>query len=191
MDTAIATEIQALQQDKAAMISSLEGKGVVVPDGSGFDSFASLIDSINTKKVHFATRTLFEGSSSGWMTFENISFEPKALVFSCLQTVKNTVPHIPDVSGKSSYCLWSYHYSYLLTPDQTPGLLNAIYAMRNPNPNVTPLEYVSTISSSHSLSQDAVTGLWTVRVGRDDTAVSAFRYAGNANGIPYQLIVLG
>ena len=42
----IATEIQRLQTDSAAIASAIAAKGVTVPSGSGFDDYASLISSI-------------------------------------------------------------------------------------------------------------------------------------------------
>ena len=44
----IASEIQALQQDKSDIATAISNKGVTVPSGSGFDSFASLINDIPT-----------------------------------------------------------------------------------------------------------------------------------------------
>lgn len=44
----IASEIQALQQDKSDIATAISNKGVTVPSGSGFDSFANLISNIPT-----------------------------------------------------------------------------------------------------------------------------------------------
>lgn len=43
----IATEIQRLQTDSAAIASAITAKGVTVPSGSGFDDYASLIGQIS------------------------------------------------------------------------------------------------------------------------------------------------
>lgn len=44
----IASEIQRLQADSAAIAQAIEAKGVTVPSGSGYDDYASLIGQIST-----------------------------------------------------------------------------------------------------------------------------------------------
>ncbi len=44
----IASQIEALNQDKEDIASAIEAKGVTVPSGSGFRSFAGLISNIPT-----------------------------------------------------------------------------------------------------------------------------------------------
>ena len=46
----IASQIEALSQDKEDIAAAIADKGVTVPSGSGFRNFADLIESISDRK---------------------------------------------------------------------------------------------------------------------------------------------
>lgn len=72
----IASEIQALQQDKSDIATALTNKGVTVPDGSGFDSFSTLVDNIDQRKFQASGSTTFLADTA-LFEIRNLPFRPK------------------------------------------------------------------------------------------------------------------
>lgn len=69
----IASEIQALQQDKSDIATAIANKGVTVPSGSGFDSFAGLINDIPSGgigKIEYLEGTVIPASDTNYIEIE-------------------------------------------------------------------------------------------------------------------------
>lgn len=78
----IASEITRLQTDSANIASAISAKGVVVPSGSGYDDYASLIASIPSGGGGTAKIEEIRDSGSGGTTieFEGLKGEPIAFM---------------------------------------------------------------------------------------------------------------
>lgn len=69
----IASEIQALQTDKDNIATAISNKGVTVPSGSGFDSFAGLINDIPSGgigKIEYLEGTVIPASDTNYIEIE-------------------------------------------------------------------------------------------------------------------------
>lgn len=177
----IASEIQALQQDKSDIATAISNKGVTVPSGSGFDSFASLISSF--PNLYYTKISLTENTNS--ISFQT-NFEPKFIFFSCQYPWNSIKNYLDDVSGKEVRQIYYYYYckeNYLYN-----DYSNSIYlplAFQKSNDGI----YNPTTVSHHTIQSE---NIFTTTISRNDTSVAAWRFAGSINvPINYNIIVLG
>ena len=97
----IASEIQALQQDKSDIATAISNKGVTVPSGSGFDSFAGLINDIPSggSNIQTGTFTVASDSDNYWITYPS----DKIVAFAEITANQDDLDALADKTGYGVY----------------------------------------------------------------------------------------
>lgn len=177
----IASEIQALQKDKSDIATALTNKGVTVPSGSGFDSFAGLINEMTN--IFSTNISLYQNTNS--ISFQT-SFEPRFIFFTCQYAWNSVKNYLDDVTGKDVRQIYYYCYcdvNYLYNLYSNPLYLTLAFQKSDDriyNPSTT----------SHSITENE--GLFTTTISRADTNVAAWRFAGSEDTpMIYNIIALG
>ena len=114
----IASEIQALQQDKDDIAAAITSKGVTVPSGSGFDNFAGLISSIpsGSSKVDYYEGTITPDSKvyqiKVYLDAEHLNIDPlKVVAVEIVEVEPPATENIQMNSIKYIGCTYGLYYS--------------------------------------------------------------------------------
>lgn len=192
----IASEIQALQQDKRNIATAITNKGITVPSGSGFDSFASLISSIAIgEKIAYGLQWLLQPTQIITFSFD---FEPKAVVFTCVIDETYIDTYLPVVTDKDVYS----NFSLISFPISVSGgtyNFNSYIRYKKDEPNSAEIFTVGGIVTYMlSITYNQTSEKWDVSIGVITTSSSYFTFAGTTNvvtqgiqGIPYHIVALG
>ncbi|MBQ9354746.1 MAG: hypothetical protein IJT84_03570 [Clostridia bacterium] len=184
----IASEIQALQQDKSDIATALTNKGVTVPSGSGFDSFAGLIGNIQTgKKVKHIEIALT--TSVQYLPTIYLDFEPTAILYSNRNIIADIRTHLPVVEGKNQVRGYSsgYEFNVGFADGQLTAISKSIAVVSTSTESVT--SYSSGIWFSTNHNQE--TGLYEVTIGRPDLTSTAYRFVGWDGAYTSDIIIFG
>ena len=184
----IASEIQALQQDKSDIATAISNKGVTVPSSSGFDSFAALIANISTgKKVKYIEIALT--TSVQYLPTIYLDFEPTAVLYSSKNIIADIRTHLPVVEGKNQVRGYSsgYNFNVGFAEGQTSSISKSIMVVSTSTESVT--SYSSGIWFSTNYNQE--TGLYEVVIGRPDLTSTAYRFVGWDGAQTSDIIIFG
>ncbi|GEM_PF-6824694 len=184
----IASEIQALQQDKTDIATAISNKGVTVPSGSGFDSFAGFISNIFNGKKAIYTEEVFDTDHCRQYLSYELDFEPQAIMVICNESY-NTLKQIIDADTTatatnkcflSKYCRFEQNFTDNME-------LNTVLSFWQTSASDT---YIT--RTSYPWSKTRVGDKWQFTLGRTDTSSYAQRIiqSGNEN-LPLQILFIG
>ena len=195
----IASQIEALSQDKEDIAAAIENMGVTVPSGSGFRNFAALIESISSSKIayfeDFATETPqtnepFIRENDGTIHYiqHTVDFTPKGFMFCCTTTGSALNTCLPQVSGKTTRSIYNISFADRSVYSGDYNILTGLVAIKG-----TTVSYSSLPTSSYEITNN------TIKIGKADSSVNAFRFgmsdnstiSGQPAGVLYQLFVFG
>lgn len=148
----IQTELTRITNAKAAIKTSIEGKGVTVPDGTLLDGMAALIESIEAGggSGNFATGafTTTDDITSNVVINHNLGVKPKFII---------VVSSNAEAYSRSNPKLLSFYYLFQYTSTR--------YGVKYQLPNKSSAEYES---ETVSTSATGTTGAW-YHVNVDET----------------------
>lgn len=107
----IATQIEALQNDKAAIASAITSKGGTVGETDGFDDFATAIGTIRAAgNMEFGTFT--PAVDTFTFNVSNLAFTPTKIYILCVEAYKTTSATatnflLLDMNGSNNRFIWS------------------------------------------------------------------------------------
>lgn len=182
----IASEIQALQQDKTDIATAISNKGVTVPSGSGFDSFAGLIASISKDKK-MAYREMKISTVKQFLEFDNLDFVPKGCLFLCNDTPARINENNIQIEGKESWGVSMFVYipiGYIGNENTVAKTYGVIKTSGTPaisarNTGVTQI----TVESSTQYS-----GKYKATIGQPDSGNRYYRFVGFDTSLVVQAV---
>ena len=184
----IASQIEALSQDKEDIAVAIEEKGVTVPSGSGFRNFAGLISNIfNGKKALYVEEVFDTDHCRQYLSYE-LDFEPQAIMVVCNESY-NTLKQIIDLDNTatatnkcflSKYCRFEQGFA----DDMELNIVLSFWQ--------TSASDAYTTRTSYPWSKTKVGDKWQFTLGRTDTSSYAHRIiqSGNEN-LPLQVLFIG
>lgn len=190
----IAENLQTLQNDKLAIASAISNKGGTVPSGSGFNDFASLIESIPSGES-FQTfyQKITQTAEVKYLSF-SVDFEPKVVIFICDWAPPRLFTKFPEVA--SGEVLNAIHSAIYLKAGINAALTTnfefLVYAQRTNNSG-TNADIVSTTIAYKpiSVSHNSSTNKYDVVVGLEDiSTTNKFTIIGATN-LKYDIFIGG
>lgn len=190
----IAENLQMLQNDKLAIAGAISNKGCTVPSGSGFNDFASLIETIPSGES-FQTfyQQITQTSEVRYLTF-SVDFEPKTVDFICTWSLSRLFTNFPEVaSGETLNAIHSAVYLKAGTDAALATDLNFVVYQQRTNNSGTNVDMVSTtlMLQPISVSYNSSTNKYDVVVGLEDVSTTnKFTIIGVRN-LKYDIFIGG
>ena len=183
----IASEIQALQQDKSDIATAISNKGVTVPSNSGFDSFAGLIENIHNGYKTQYVEDKFVGTKSTLGPYV-LDFEPKAVVIKCNEAQATIYKNMTLASAANTLSLMS---GFLLEPGFVSTSNVPSFVWMKKTATSTDMEIViRNLGSIMHKTYDSQTGKWNISFYNNDVGSYAFRFYCSEVGA-FQLVFIG
>ena len=190
----IAENLKMLQNDKLAIASAISNKGCTVPSGSGFNDFASLIESIPSGES-FQTfyQKITQTSGVQYLSF-SVDFEPKIVVFICNWSPPRLFTKFPEVaSGEILNAIQSAIYLKAGIDATLATNLNFLVYQQRTNNSGTNVDSVSTsmVLKPISVSYNSSTNKYDVVIGLEDSSTTGKCTIIGATNLKYDVFIGG
>lgn len=183
----IAEKLQSLIDDKTAITSAISNKGVTVPDGSGFNDFADLIDGIVGGYQAKYEAIAFSGMRDT-LSF-TLPFKPLGVAIKCNETPQLVYDGLSVVTANTLGLMSGFLFEDSFDPQFAQNLPSMVWVQKTSQSTMP--ELVVRNVGGLITSTDNGDGTWSVSIARANAGSYSFRFVSGQSGFNIMFIGTG